>query len=456
MLKENGYLELKNFDRETHSVPSVMEIEKGVWFAAAVGHSNAIFIEGDESVILIDPLDTLERGQKLRCIIEEKCHKPVRTIIYTHGHPDHRGGAGAFKDEVREIIAFKPVQAPLFGMERLGAVFGLRARRQFGYGLSDEEAVSQGLGPREGSNYGEHPAILPPTLLYDEAIVHRNIDGIELELIAVPGETDDQAAVWLPDKKVLCCGDDYYGCFPNLYAIRGGQYRDIAQWIKSLDKLMSYPAEHLLPGHTKAISGHAAISEVLGNYKAMMEYILDETLKGINEGKTADELASEIRLPEELLRLPYLGEYYGSVEWTVREIYAAYMGWFDGDPAKLHPLPVSEKSSRYISLMGGYEKVLREAEKAYENAEYQLSLELCTLLSQSEADGASSDDPSDKASSDGASFNEAFCKKLSLRKELLELKARALLALADMETSANGRHYYIACAKEAKLRSEKL
>ncbi len=430
MLTQNGYLKLKKFDEENHSCPSVSEVTEGVWFVNALGHSNAIFIEADESVILIDPLDTLERGQKLKEIIAEKCHKPVRTIIYTHGHPDHRGGAGAFKDEVSEVIAFKPVQAPLFGMDRLGSIYGLRAKRQFGYGLSDEEAVSQGLGPREGSNYGEHQDILPPTLLYDEELVQRCIDGIKLWLIAVPGETDDQTAVWLPDKKVLCCGDDYYGCFPNLYAIRGGQYRDISQWIKSLDKLMSYPAEFLLPGHTKAIYGHAAITEVLGKYKAMMEYILDKTLEGINSGMTPDELASEIKLPQELSELPYLGEYYGCVEWTVREIYAAYMGWFDGDPSKLHPLPASKRSEKYIGLMGGRKKVLEAAEKAYSGKDMQLTLELCTLLEQDT-------DTSELGS-------------------VMELKSKALFALSDMETSANGRHYYIACAKEAKLRSEKL
>ena len=436
MLIENGKEILRVFDDREHKSQEILEVTDGVWFARGVGHSNAIFVEADESLILIDTLDTLERGQKLRSAIEERCRKPVRTIIYTHGHPDHRGGAAAFEDTVSEIIAFSACKPQLAGMERLGGIQGLRARRQFGYGMSDEEAVSQGLGPREGMNYGEHKGSLDPTTVYDQELVVRTIDGVELELRRLPGETDDQIAVWIPKAKVLCCGDNYYGCFPNLYAIRGGQYRDIASWIESLGQLMDYPAEYLLPGHTGAISGQEHIREVLGNYRAMMQYILDETLRGMDAGKTADELAEEIRLPRELSELPYLGEHYGCVEWTVREIYAAYMGWFDGDPAKLHPMPVRERSSRMIELMGGEAKVLEAAEAAMDRGEAQLALELCSMAEQSlETDVLQAE-----------TFSQSELRKA------LELKARALRTLADMETSANGRHYYIACAKEIENR----
>ncbi len=79
--------------------------------------------------------------------------------------------------------------------------------------------------------------------------------GIEFQMIAAPGETDDQIFVWIPKFKILCCGDNYYESRPNLYAIRGSQYRDISSWIQSLEKMLDYPAEILLPGHTGAIRG---------------------------------------------------------------------------------------------------------------------------------------------------------------------------------------------------------
>ena len=171
-------------------------------------------------------------------------------------------------------------------------------------------------------------------------------------------------AVWLPEKKVLCCGDNYYGCFPNLYAIRGGQYRDITAWLDSLDTLAAYPAEYLLPGHTAAVTGRAAIRETLVNFKNAIDDLLTRTLEGMGQGKSEDELAAEIRLAPAYAALPYLGEYYGCAEWTVRAIYNAYLGWFDGNPTHLHPLPPRQRAARTAALMGGAQAVLAAARQA--------------------------------------------------------------------------------------------
>ena len=48
-----------------------------------VGHSNAIFIEGATSILLIDTLDSLERGKKLANIIRNHTEKKVKPF-FTH------------------------------------------------------------------------------------------------------------------------------------------------------------------------------------------------------------------------------------------------------------------------------------------------------------------------------------------------------------------------------------
>lgn len=420
MLIENGSKVLSAY-AEARFHAQVNEIVPGIWHAVSIGHSNVAIIEGEQGVILIDAVDTLEAGEKIRNIVQEKTGKDVHTIIYTHGHPDHRGGAGAFKDTASEVIAFAPKVPTLERTEKLFDIQMLRGARQFGYELTDEEAITQGLGNREGIVYGEKRAMLSPTVLYDEDRVVRTIDGVTLEMVRLTGETDDTIMVWLPEQKVLCCGDNYYGCFPNLYAIRGSQYRDIASWIKSLDVILSYPAEYVLPGHTAALVGRAEIEEKIGHFRNAIDWILTTTLEGMNKGKTIDELAAEIRLPEQYANLPYFGEHYGCTEWTVRAIYTAYLGWFDGNPTHLYPLTASERSAKMIALIGGKEKVLAAAQTAFSEKEYQWCLELCDMLLESGDD-----------------------------KVVIQLKANALECLADYETSANGRHYYIACAKELR------
>lgn len=159
MLIPDGEQRLREFAATAYP-RQITPVTDTIWHVLGVGHSNATFIEADHSVILIDTLDTLERGRELRRIIAERTANPVATIIYTHGHPDHRGGAGAFADLSPEIIAFTP-KTPLLG--RTNELDELRSIRQFGYrSLNDGEALSQGIGPREGLVRGEQRAFVPP------------------------------------------------------------------------------------------------------------------------------------------------------------------------------------------------------------------------------------------------------------------------------------------------------
>ena len=430
MLVPNGAEQLQVYANRTFE-KNILKVAEYIYYFTGFGHSNATLLIGDTSCILVDVLDSDVRGETLKQAIAQITDKPVKTIIYTHGHPDHRGGAKAFADTVEEIIAFAPKRPVLKYSQLVNDILMLRGARQFGYALTDAELITQGLGPREGSTCGEGTyGILPPATVYTEDSVTRTIDGVTLQMTAAVGETDDQIFVWLPDAKALCCGDNFYACFPNLYAIRGSQYRDISAWVDSLDVIRNYPIETLLPGHGKAIQGTQTVQETLKNYRDAIESVLLQTLDGMNQGLTIDQLAENVKLPETLANLPYLGEHYGSVEWTVRSIFNAYAGWFDGNPTALHPLTASQNASHTIRMMGGVNAVLQEIQSAIATGEYQWGMQLCDLILQLPA----------------ASHEELAQAK--------QYKAQCCLGIAPLETSSNGRHYYQMCAKELMQESK--
>lgn len=406
-----GEQRLKEFTEKNYQ-KTITKVNDRIYHFLGYGHSNAVAVIGETSVILIDTLDCDGYGQDLKHEISHITDKPVKTLIYTHGHPDHRGGSGAFRETVEEVIAFSPKKPVLKYYDRLNDVLNKRGTFQHGYGLTDEEAICQGIGIREGKETGHGKYdFLAPTVVYQEDEVERVIDGVKLKLVRAVGETDDQIFVWLEDGRVICTGDNYYGCWPNLYAIRGTQYRDIAAWADTLKVILSYDADALLPGHTAALLGRELIQEQVGTFKDAIEYVLFETLDCMNRGLSMSETAKQVVLPEKYRDKEFLGEFYGTVEWAVKSIYTGYVGWFDGNAVNL--LPVSDRTYRETLLeLIGEEKLLEKIHGCMADGEYQMALQLLELTDHR------------------------------------ELKKEALLGRARQVTSANARHYLIASAKE--------
>ena len=405
---------------------NTVEVAPGVYSAVGYAASNVHMIVGDEGLIIIDTTESTGAAENILAEFRKISDLPIQCIIYTHAHRDHISGARVFaENETVEIIASHLFKSDLVDIDTdlpsPDKALHARTKRQFGIGLSfPDERVNLGLGPGDRPMKGLGEGFVPPTNLITENRVSITRCGVDLELIHAPGETLDHVVVWLPDRRVLFSGDNYYHSFPNLYAIRGTPYRDFNAWVQTLDLLMGFDADVLAPGHSQPLIGKEIIREHLQDYRDAIFHIISESSDAMNAGFGWDAVAEQVQLPERLRDKPHLKEFYGKVSWAVRAYCTGTLGWFDGNPTNLNRLSPSEEANRMVSLAGGFEAVVLAAQSAFEKEDYQWTLELADRLLVLDANNPSA----------------------------TKLKIDAMRALADLEINATARNTYLMRAKE--------
>ena len=74
MLDINGEAKLRQYAENGFS-KQVLKVSDSVYHVMSYGHSNSIVIIADESVILIDALNSLDTGRKLKEVVAELTDK---------------------------------------------------------------------------------------------------------------------------------------------------------------------------------------------------------------------------------------------------------------------------------------------------------------------------------------------------------------------------------------------
>ena len=368
-------------ERNKMFVPTVTKVARNVYTAIGYQVSTNSMIVGDDGVIIVDPGQLPQAASKVRAAFEEISSLPVRAIIYTHGHGDHTNGAPAFYEPDKDIQVWARQN---FGSEaavvqRKGLAGGLRPSNSQGFDLLPEQKIGigiaipperrpagnmmrDGLQGRSGPRVRRPAMRVAPTHTFSEERKALEIAGVSLELVAAPGETADQLYVWLPEQRVVFAGDNFYQSWPNVYPLRGTARRSLRDWIASIEKMVAEDPLHVVGGHTAPILDDA--KAVLTNYRDAMQWVLDRTLEGLRQFMTPDELVAHAKLPERFAELDYLADYYGTLEGTVRDLYAQDLGWFDGDPLSLHRESPQRQSERMADLVGGVDALVDKARAA--------------------------------------------------------------------------------------------
>lgn len=325
----------------------------------AVGFGNTFLVTTPAGNVVIDTSTILSAPLHVK-LLKARSAAPVKYIILTHGHGDHTGGVPLWKQPGTEIIAQKNQVEFLNYQERLNRFFALRNSAQFVFPTPPAMAWP-----------GDEGAKQLATILFDDKYEF-TLGGVKFELFSTPGETPDHLSVWIPQWKAAFTGDNFYASFPNIYTLRGTEPRMALDYVHSLDKVLSWKPEILLPSHGPVISGAAEIAARVTKYRDAILYVHDAVVKGMNDGKDVFTLMREIKLPENL----DVGEGYGKLTWSIRGIYEGYAGWFDLNPATMYEAPPSSPYADLVKLAGGPDPVVARALEVLQNGQAPEALRL--------------------------------------------------------------------------------
>ncbi|MES2194294.1 MAG: alkyl sulfatase dimerization domain-containing protein [Pseudomonadota bacterium] len=360
----------------------LFEVVPGVYQVRGLDIANMTLIEGDSGVIVVDTLTSIEGAREAMALyFRHRGKRPVVAVIFTHTHTDHWGGARGVIDDGALADGSVPIIAPNLFMEHAvseniiaGPAMLRRAQYQFGPLLAKgpRGQVDCGLGKSMATG---SVALLRPSDLIMATGDTRRIDGVEFEFQMAPNsEAPAEMHLFIPRYKLLNLAENCTHNFHNLLPFRGADVRDALAWSKYLGEALQMwggKADAMCGQHHWPVWGQERIDIMIRQQRDLYKFAHDQTIRLMNHGLTATEIAETIKLPVSLDGAWHARGYYGHIRHNVKAIYQKYLGWYDANPANLDPLPPVEAGKKYVEYMGGADAILARAAKDFAKGEFR-------------------------------------------------------------------------------------
>ncbi|MCU1499855.1 MAG: beta-lactamase domain protein [Acidimicrobiales bacterium] len=378
----------------------LFEIAPGFHQVRGLDLANLTVIEGAEGRIVIDPLTSVQTARAaMDLVVEHLGPRRVTAVIYTHSHIDHFAGVRGVIDEADVVAGRVRVIAPsgfLAAAVSENVVAGNAMTRRASYmygallGRGPRGHVDAGLG--KGVPMLAEQGLIAPTEEVADTGTELVVDGVRIVFQVTPDtEAPSEMNFHFPDHRVLCMAENCTCTLHNLYTPRGAPVRDALAWSKYLQEaieLFGDVTDVLFASHHWPRWGTDDLVAHLGRQRDTYRFLHDQTLRLANHGLVAAEIAEELRLPPELEAEPSSRGYYGTVSHNAKAVYQRYLGWFDGNPAHLHPHPPVAAAERYVDAIGGADALLAKARASFDAGDYRWVAELVNHLVFAQPDHA--------------------------------------------------------------------
>ncbi len=343
-------------------------------FIGAFG--NVGVVKTNDGLILFDIALRLF-GPRVFQQVRKFSDKPVKYIIYSHGHFDHCLGYAPFLKEIKQkgwempqVIAHENCIRRFEKYSMLSDHQIWTYKQQFasvGVTMTSTESIS---------------GALDPTIIIRGNDPYKfNLGGYEFEIYHDKGETDDSIWMYFLEKKVLFTGDLMVSSYPNIGSPFRVQ-RYAKDWALAMDKMMGKNAEYLLPGHGSLFEGKKDVQELLQITADALNFVHDEVVKRLNQGKWFEQIYEEMLAiyPEKFKNHPFLQPKYGDYRFAIIDVYRLYHGWYDsGNPTSLFPAK-SDEIARELLKIGSSEDYINHAKILYDGGKLQLALHVIDVV----------------------------------------------------------------------------
>lgn len=417
---------------QLNRIAGLFEVTEGVFQVRGYDLSVTSYLRTDGGWVVVDPLVSVEPMQAAHQLVTEHLEDlPVVGVIYTHSHVDHFGGVRGVVSEEDVAAGRVRIVAPIDFMEEavsenvmLGNAMSRRATYMYGnlVGWDAEGGIGAGLGQLTSSG---QITLIPPTDIISETGQEMTIDGLRIVFQHTPGaEAPAELCFYLPERKALCMAEIATHTLHNVYTLRGAKIRNSLAWSNHINDAIHLWAdtEVVFASHHWPTWGNANVMAYLKGQRDLYRYLHDETLRLANHGYTFAEIAEMIELPQGIAGSFANRGYYGSVDHNVKAIYVYYLGWFDGNPANLHPLPPVESAKKTVEYMGGAASVLARAREDFAAGEYRWVAQVVNNVVFADPENA----------------------------EAKELQAEVLEQLGYQAENGTWRDFYLSAAKELR------
>jgi cyclase len=287
-------------DSSVTKTRTVTEVGPGVWVIRhpdapdTFPQSNTTVIAGDREVLVVDSCYLPSAAREDIAFIRQTVKKPVRYLVNTHWHYDHTMGNGeyaaaypglsviAHRETRRNMAGYNPHWFARYpqrtiafrkqvetGKDDAGKDLTPEARKEIEDILPGREPVA-----REFAALKDH---IPDTSFDREMEVDLGNRVVQVKYFG-RGNTEGDAAVWLPKERILATGDLLVSPVPYL---GGGYPVEMAATLREMAKL---DAAIFVPGHGDVQRDRQHLDRVIGFLEALMPHMSQAIYEASNRG----------------------------------------------------------------------------------------------------------------------------------------------------------------------------